>query len=219
MERSKHEILTTGVLAILAWPQLSLGQGFDPAWRLQADIAFVDPSGDSVAVETGIGGVNVDFDPQVGAGLRGEYQFTGLLGIEAGVMGASGINVSVGDTGGTAGVATKVSSFSPLTIGLNFHFAKDSPVDLYAGPFFAIVSYGDVEVEAGTSGVGTRVSVDRDFTWGGVAGVGIPFGKSKWSFQSNVRYIDTSLEGADESDPFKSEFHPVIFSIGIGYRF
>jgi hypothetical protein len=76
------------ILAIFTILQPTHAQHFDPSWRLHVEFAVVDPSGDFATVDVGGSGVVVGFDSAVGAGLRGEYQFSKLLGVEIGLRSA-----------------------------------------------------------------------------------------------------------------------------------
>jgi outer membrane protein W len=218
----KTEIRLAGsaiaMLTLAGVPHSSLAQQFEPTWQLKADLAFVDPSGESVLVDVDSDRVDIHFDSKAGVGLRAEYRFTESLGAEIGVLGTASFDVAVGNLGNLAGVTTRVSSFTPVTAGLNYHFTPGSRVDLSTGAFLAAVNYGDIEVSAGT-GVSTSISADRDFAWGAVAGLEIPVGSGHWSLHADLRYIDTDMKGTSDGDPFEGEFDPLIFSIGFGYRF
>lgn len=212
--------LCTAALPMLAVSHTPAhGQPFEPGWRLAVDLAFVNPSAETVAVDVGLAGVDVDFDNKAGAGLRAEYRFTESLAAEIGVLGTSSFDVRVGDLGIGLGTSTRIKNFAPVTVGGNYHFAPESRVDLYAGVFAAFVRYGDIDVQASTGGVGTSVSVDTDFGWGAIAGLELPLGAGGWLLQTNVRYIDTNMQGTNDGDPFDGDFDPFIFSIGFGYRF
>jgi outer membrane protein W len=207
------------ILAMFANLAPAYSQDFDPTWRLHVDFAVVDPSGNFVVADVDGAGVQVGFDTVVGAGLRGEYQFSELLGVELGALGAGSAGVKTGVFGDLIGTAVGVSSFGSFTVGLNFHLAPNSSLDLYAGPFLAVVNYGNVDVQAGLGGVTTGESVDSDVSWGAIAGLDVPIGGRGWSFQTSLRYIDTKMTSGSDSLSFNSDFDPVVFSLGIGYRF
>ena len=190
-------------------------EDFEPTWQLALDLALVEPSNDSIAVGVTQTGLDVDFDTRFGAGLRLEYQFSKALALELGVLGASGFGVTID----TAEVATRIDSFAPVTLGLNYHFDTASRIDLYAGPFLAAVNYGDIEVATGPGGATRTESTDTDFGWGAIAGLDLPLGSGNWSLQANVRYIRTGIEAEPDEGPVESDFNPLIFSIGFGYRF
>ena len=207
------------VLILIATSTSSLAQQFEPTWQLEFDVAFVDPSSDNVLVNVDGARVNVDFDSQAGVGVRAEYQFAESLAVEFGILATAGFDITVGGLGDTFGVATRISSFAPITAGLNYHFTPGNPVDFYAGPFFAIVRYGDIETEAGTGGVTVRESVDTDFGWGAIVGLDVPIRSGHWSLGANLRYIDTNMKGTSDGDPFDGDFDPFILSFSVGYRF
>ena len=219
--RMKHRTLRAAMtlLLLIAVSPASFAQQFEPSWRLGFDLAFVDPTGDNVTVGVNGDRVDIAFDSQAGVGIRLEYQFARSLAAEIGFVGTAGIDVAIGDLGNTTGVSTRVSSFTPVTAGVNYHFTPDSRVNLYAGPFLAIVRYGDIEVEVGTGGVAARVSVDSDLGWGAIAGLEVPVGSGHWSLQSNVRYVHTRMSGTSDGDRFDGNFNPFVLSIGFGYRF
>lgn len=221
VSRTKIRVLQAAFAIILLATTVnpSNAQQFESGLRLALDLALVNPSGDVVRTQVGVGGVSVDIDSKAGAGIRFEYRFSQALGVEFGMLGASSFDVKVGDLGDGFGVATGVSSFTPLTFGLNYHFLSGDSVDLFAGPFLAAVQYGDVSVQTGVGGVVTTESVDSDTGWGVVLGIDVPLGSSNWLFQSNLRYIDTNMKGTSSDGPFDSDFDPLIFSIGFGYRF
>jgi len=194
-------------------------QQFSPSWQLQFDLAFVNPSGDGVAVSVGQPGVNVDVDNEVGAGLRLQYQFAPSWSTEFGFLATSSVGASVGAPGTLVGVASTVESIGIITAGANYHFLPEGKVDLFAGPFVAAVNYGDIDITAGIGSVGTRQSVDTEFTVGVIAGLEMPIGNGGWSLQSNVRYIDANMESNVDGDRLTGDLDPFIFSVGIAYRF
>ena len=197
----------------------SAAQSFEPTWQLEADLAVVEPSGNAVAVDASPAGVDVDFDAKVGAGLRLEYQFTKVLALELGALGASGFDVSVGGADNVAGVASRIDGFAPVTLGLNLHLDTGNRIDLYAGPFLAAIRYGDVTVETAPGSLTTRESSDTSFGWGAIAGIDVPIGSGGWSLQANVRYIRTAIDLSSDDGAVESDFDPTILSIGFGYRF
>lgn len=215
--RTFYTVLT--FLILITPISLTHAQAFEPGLRLAFDLALVNPSGEVVSTEVGVGGVSVDIDSKAGAGFRLEYRFTPTLGVEFGLLGASSFDTNVGNLGNGFGVETGIDSFAPLTLGLNYHFPTDHSLDLFAGPFLALVRYGDVSVQTGTGGVVVTETVDSDTGWGVILGIDLPIGSSGWLLQSNLRYIDTDMTGSTSDGRFDSSFDPLIFSIGFGYRF
>jgi len=112
-----------------------------------------------------------------------------------------------------------VTSFTPVTLGLNLHLTPDRPVDLFVGPLLALSSYGNVEVSAGVGAATTPVSIDNDIGFGAVLGLDLALGETGWLAQANVRYFATETKSSAGSISFSGRFNPVIFSLGLGYRF
>ncbi len=187
-------------------------------WRLRFDLSQVNPSGTIVSANTerdsGIG-----FDVGFGAGLRGEYQFTERFGVEFGVLSTGEVDFASGLLTGRTRSGLGVSSFTPTTMGLNIHLTPNRPVDLYVGPLLALVGYSNISLWADSGAAGASVSIDDDVGWGAILGFDVPFGDRGWMVQANVRYINTDMRDSGETRSFNSKFDPVIFSLGVGYRF
>jgi outer membrane protein W len=186
---------------------------------LVLDFSWIDPSGSGISTNTGGPTVGANFDTGVGAGVRAEYLFSNRFGVEIGVLGTVNVDVSVGSPGGTFGSNVAVSSFTPITLGLNIHLTPDRPVDLYAGPLLALSNYGSIDVSTGTGAANTSVSIDQDVGYGAILGLDVPLGDHGWLVQANLRYIATEMKDSGGAISFSGEFNPVIFSVGLGYRF
>ena len=199
-------------LAAVAWPSIADAQ--DDSWRIGLELAWVDPSGNFSATENGTTAY-ASYDTGFGAGLRGEYQFGRRLGVELSALGAGSVQLSAG----SAGSSVEVSTVAPVMLGFNVHLTPDRPVDLYVGSMLALVRYSDVVFRAGFGSVSTTVSVEDDFAWGVIAGLEIPMGSRGWQVQANLRFLDTDIRDSGGPISINSEFDPLIFSIGIGYRF
>jgi outer membrane protein W len=187
----------------------------DAHWRVGLEFAWVDPSGDFST--TNVSGISAkaSYDTGFGVGARAEYQFASQYGVELSAFGAGSVELSAGTTGSYV----RVSSVAPLMVGFNFHLTPDRPVDFYVGPMLGLVRYSDVEYHAGWGEVSTTVSVDDDFAWGAIAGLEIPIGSRGWRLHGNLRYIETDIKNNGGQISIDSEFDPLIFSIGAGYRF
>jgi len=219
--RSRRWTWTLGMVAlafmVLAHPaQAAEGE---PVWLLRLDLSWVDPSGDFVTADVGGTTASAGFDTGFGGGVRGEYQFSDRYGVEIGVLGAGSVDVASGIFGGTVGSAVQVSSFALFTVGLNVHLTQDAPIDLYVGPLLALVSYDSVDVRTTIGTATTSVSVDNDVGLGAILGLDVPIGERGWLIQTNLRYVDTDIENSGGIILINSEFDPLIFSVGFGYRF
>jgi hypothetical protein len=65
-----------------------------------------------------------------------------------------------------------------LLLGANFHFGGNEKVDLYAGPFIGLVSFGDLVFE------GDRVGFKDELAYGATLGLDVPFGQGKAAFSA-----------------------------------
>jgi len=194
--------------------------GDDDGWRLRVDFGFFDPGGNGITIDTGTTTVRSDLDGGGGAGVRGEYQLSRRLGVEIGFFSGASVDIDVGVSGGTSSTVVEVSSYTFLAPGLDVHLTPDAKVDLYIGPQLAWVNYSDVEVGVLPGSVGTGVSVDTDLGFGGILGLDVPVGERKrWTFQMNLRYLDTKMEGDATTPRLEADFDLTIFSLGFGYRF
>ena len=217
------------VLAIAQGPQMDSSTGTvtgtdltstpEAYWVLRFDLSWVDPSGSPVSFAGDGHTVWTYFDTDFGAGMRAEYRFSERLGVEVGVLGAGNVDVTSGYFDHSIGSNVEVSGFTPLTLGLNVHLTPDRAVDLYAGPLLALVMYSSVDDWSSHYVGRTNVSVDNDVGWGAILGLDVPLGSRGWMAQANLRYIDTDMKNSGGDISLNSEFDPVIYSVGFGYRF
>jgi len=188
-------------------------------WQLSVDFSWVNPSGRVVATGTGDAKGAVNLGAGVGAGLRVEYQFSNRLGVEVGALASANLDITLGGLDNAVEDHFGVSSFSSATVGLNVHLTPGRPIDLYAGPLLAFVRYSGIRVGNGIRAKDTPVSIDNDVGFGAVIGLDVSLGDRGWLVQANLRYIDIDMIGSSGAISAVSEFNPVIFSIGLGYRF
>ncbi len=207
------------VLVVMMMAQPAQAAGDEPVWKLRVDLSWVDPSGDFVTTNVGGGTIGTSFDTGFGGGLRGEYQFSRRLGVDLGVLSAGSVDITSGISAGTFASGLEVSSFTPLTVGLNVHLTPDRPLDFYVGPLMALVSYSDVEIRTTIGTAGTSESVDNDVGWGAIAGLDVPLGERGWLIQANLRFIQTDMKDSGGMISINNQFDPVIVSVGFGYRF
>jgi outer membrane protein W len=191
------------------------GQG----WRLRIDFGIVDPGGEQGGVEVGGATARVKTDCGAGVGARGEYQFSRWLGVDIGALASGSAEVRASAGIGDIGTAVQVSSFVPLTVGLNVHLIPRSRPDLYIGPLLAYSIFSDVGVQTGLTGATSFESVDNDLGYGAILGLDLPLGQKGWLFNLNLRHIKTEMNGREGSDRIDADYDPTIFAIGFGYRF
>ena len=215
-------LLLAGVLAPAAE---AAGQN-DPGWRIRFYAAAIDmESGADGSSQTG----TVDaFDMDVGAGVgfNAEYRFSPRLGVDLGILGGAGVDIETGrywarnSVRGTYEDSYDSLTMTPLTAGLDIHLTPNARVDFYACPMVALVQYGGLAVRSGPSGVRWDWDFDEDVALGAALGVGVPLGENRWSFQANLTYLDSSLEGrAQDGTRVVGDYGSTIFGLGFGYRF
>ncbi len=170
------------------------------------------------------GGIGRRYETDTGGGLgfNAEYRFSRRLGIDLGLFSGGSVDIEAHTfrAGGTSWVTYDSLTFTPLTAGLDIHLTPDSRVDLYACPMVALIQYGSLSWYDQPDGFATDVDFDEDFALGARLGIGVPFGRSRWSFQANVTYLDTSLKGRGPNGVrIDSGYDSTLFGLGAGYRF
>ncbi|MDH3308520.1 MAG: outer membrane beta-barrel protein [Acidimicrobiia bacterium] len=155
-----------------------------------------------------VGTQTTELDEALGFGASFEFQVTDRIGIEPGVSSFSydisvvepGFPTVVGDTGLVA-----------VTTNINFHFEKDSGLDLFVGPTIGYAIWDDITL----SGFPTPASTDDEFMFGVNFGVDYPFGDGGWSFNGGLGYlaVDITPPGGDIG------VSPIQVKVGLGYAF
>ena len=195
------------------------GSETDTGWRIRFYAAAIDMGSESDGFDRNGG---FDFDIGGGLGFNAEYQLSKRLGIDLGVLSGAGVDLAYdsGWAGHSSRVSQETLTFTPLTVGLDVHLTPESRVDLYASPLIALVQYGGFAVRSGPTGVRTEWDFDEDLAFGASLGLGVPFGNERWSFEANLTYLDTTLEGSTGSElTMDNGFDSTIFGLGFGYRF
>jgi len=111
----------------------------------------------------------------------------------------------------------------PLTLSPRFHLVRHEALDVYCGPLLGYVFYGDLKTEDYGRGANSY-RVKDGFTYGALAGLDVPLGQGNWLITSSVRYLKTE---ADLDEPYQHVedmdavfvIDPIVFRVGIGYRF
>lgn len=212
------------LLLTLALTALSAPAGAqEDKWHLRFGGVWVEPDADLTRVNSDGTIVAVRADDAIGLGVALERQFNRRLGLELGALFAEPDIIVGSFDGGPTLDATEGITFRAITLGLNFHLTPDKPVDLYAGPFLAHVTYGNLRFLAqDTSGsLFVGVSSSDDFTVGAQVGADVAFGDSAWSLNLVGRYLDSSLDVATGAvfAVNQLEVDSLIFGVGVGFRF
>ena len=217
MKRTTVLLATIALCAAITTPA-SAGE---TGWHLRVFAAGFDPDLDVVVPAENPDEVRVKAESDLGFGASLEYQFSGLLGLELGVMQASPeIELSAEDVPGYGDMSlTDSMSTTAITLDLNFHLTPTSQYfDFFLGAGIASMGYGNLHyVEP--DGDSLDLNVGDDLGYSARAGLGISLGKnSKWAAYGGLRYIWTDVEITQENAA-TFDFNTLSFTVGIAYSF
>ena len=194
-----------------------------------------------VAAETK-GQTSVNVDPEsVDIGLSGggggfvtlERKVTPLLGLEFGTTTiGTDMNVSAHTDIKHVGSEVDVLTLGALSFGANFHFVRDSAIDVYAGPLIAYNRYSKWSAQSGFDDDwwsdkhcdwGTaRLKSDSELTWGAKVGFDVVLSKrGNWALGASLTYLNATYSFEQESGGGKAsvDLDPIMFSFGASFRF
>ena len=171
--------------------------------------AYVAPLDDS-DVTLGTITDTVEEEDQVGWNFGIEGRFNKLVGLELDYVNA---NQDVTFGGTTIGDTT----FSPLTATLNFHLIPTKVVDLYVGPSYTYVNWGDIRVNS--SGVsitgGPDIRTDSEHGWGASLGLDIGLGKH-FAICGGLKYLAVDLP---TEVGVTTDVKPLVARLNAAFRF
>lgn len=182
----------------------------DTHFKLYAGPAYVAPMSDS-DVTLGVISDTVQAEDQVGWNFGLEGRFNKWFGIEIDYVNA---NQDVSFAGSTIGDTT----FSPLTATFDIHVVHTKVVDLYLGPSYSYVNWGDIHLNTNgqnVTGSSSDLGADSSQAWGASLGLDIGIGKH-FIIQGGLKYIDVSL---DLENGQTTSVNPLVARLGIGVRF
>ena len=191
----------------------------DGPWRLRLFAVSMHPTGDTVFVpETGER-IHFDANAGYGGGIEIEYRASQRLGIDFGALTASPvIDVLIDEVGVIS--ASAQPRISPVYAGINFHLTPDSAADLYVGPLVAYVVYSSFDLVTDPWFLREWFVTDNDWGIGINAGLDVRLGNRGWLLTAAFKYLDTTLEASPPDESIgRTDIDPLIFSIGVGYRF
>ncbi len=158
-----------------------------------------------------------------GIGFSLERLLTDRMGLEFGVMFADLEARLMRDIDEAWETAEADIDVMPITLGLNFHLTPSKRFDLFIGPMVALVQLDDVSLRV--LGDTVRGQSEDEFTWGARLGIDVPFSSTGdgWGLTAGVGYLDLSAdfgdEGDNEDDEVEFAIDPLIFNLGLSYRF
>lgn len=222
--RSRLAVLAAGVL-LAAVPALAADtiDQVDKGWQIRFYAAAVDMEHSTSGLTRPAGtGRGYGTDTGGGLGFNGEYRFSRRLGLDLGVFSGGSVDIEAHTyrAGGAGWVTYDTLTFTPLTVGLDIHLTPASRVDVYVCPLVALIRYGELTTYSDASGFTTAIDFSDDVAPGFAVGLGVPFGDTRWSFQGNITYLDSSLEGRGTNGVrIDSGYDSTIFGVGVGYSF
>lgn len=187
-----------------------LAQGRPVEWTLWGSMVTPQGSND-------LGDFSIETDSGVGVGLSANFFITDRLSTEFGVSWLSAdAEMSFED------IEFDMDSVEmiPVTLGLQYHFVRESRWDPYAGAGVAWVSAEDIQSsDLDNLGVGA-IELDDEVSWFANGGLGYRFGE-QFGLALDVRYIDygptstSKVTGATE----ELELSQLVTSLGLRVRF
>jgi outer membrane protein len=205
-------------LAVCALNPTTADAGDSP-WRLRLFALSMNPTGDEVVVEGSGERISFDAGGGYGGGFELEYRVSRRLGIDFGVLTASPvIDVLIDEVGVIS--ASAQPRITPIYAGLNVHLTPDRPLDFYIGPMLTYVVYSSFDLVTDPWFCRESFVTQNDFGIGFNLGLDIRLGDAGWLITAAFKYLDTTLEASPPDESIgRTDIDPMIFSIGIGYRF
>jgi len=217
MKRALVFLAVAGIIGIVTAPAAAADSG----WHLRVFAAGFDPDLDVVVPAENPEEIRITADSDLGFGASLEYQFSGLLGLELGVMKASPvITLTAEDIPGYGDISLEDSmSTTAITLDLNFHLTPNSQYfDFYLGAGIASMGYSDLRYLE-PDGDYLDLEIDNDLTYSAKAGLGISLGtNSDWAAFGGLRYIWSDLDVTQENSA-SFDFNIFSFSVGVAYSF
>jgi outer membrane protein W len=197
------------IVAIAAVTLVAPSQAQEAKSKVFGGAAYVSPLSDE-SVTFGDVTDSIDAASQTGWDVGFEWRMTKRLGLEVDYLNATH-DIEFGGT--TIGEA----DLQPLSATLNFHLIRTRLIDLYLGPTFSYVNWGDVNLnEAGqdaTDALG--IPTKSETAYGASVGIDIGLGKTL-AIVGGVRYLKLDLTPEDGDGV---GVDPLITRVGVAIRF
>jgi outer membrane protein len=191
----------------------------DGPWRLRIFAVSMNPSGDEVVVEGSGERISFDAGGGYGGGFELEYRASRRLGIDFGVLTAAPVIDVLIDEVGVISASAK-PRITPVYAALNVHLTPDSRADLYVGPLLAYVVYSSFDLVVDPWFLTEGFVTENDFGIGINVGLDVRLGDGGWLLGAAFKYLDTTLEASPPDEGIgRTDIDPMIFSVGVGYRF
>jgi len=222
MKMKNHAAVALTVMSVFLGCTLSSTtvEAGDDRWVVRATALSMKPAGDSVVVDGDDDWSRYTADAEYGFGIDFEYRASRLLGIDFGILTASPELEVVYDAAPVI-TATAKLRITPVYGGLNVHLTPNSRFDLFIGPVVAYVVYSGFDLVVDPWFLTEEgFESEADFGFGVNLGLDVRLGNDGWLLTAGFRYLDTTLEASPPDEGTGSTaIDPMIFSIGVGYRF
>ena len=191
----------------------------DSPWQLRITGLSMNPTGDTVVVPATGERIPFDAGNGYGFGIDLEYRVSRHFGIDFGVLTATPVIDVLIDEVGMISASAK-PRITPIYAGLNVHLTPDSQFDLYLGPVLAYVIYSSFNLVVDPWFMREGFETENDFGIGINLGLDIRLGDAGWLITAAFKYLDTTLEVSPPDESIgRTDIDPMIFRIGVGYRF
>jgi outer membrane protein W len=196
-----------GALAVIAVGPSAQAQGTH--FKVYAGPAYVASMSDS-DVTLGAVSDTIKSEKNVGWNVGIEGRFNDWFGVEVDYVNA---NQDVTFGGSTIGDTT----FSPLTATFDVHVVHTKVVDLYLGPSYSYVNWGDIHLNADGTTIngGSTIGTDSSKSWGVSLGIDIGFGKH-FAFEAGAKYLNVDLT---MNNGQTADVKPLVARLGLAARF
>ncbi len=191
----------------------------DGPWRLRLSALSMEPTGSSVFVPASGERIAYDASGSWGLGIELEYRASSRLGIDLGAFTAQPVIDVLIDEIGVISASAK-PRITPVFAALNVHLTPDRPVDLFIGPLLAYVVYSSFDLVVDPWFYREGFVTENDLAFGVNAGLDVRLGDDGWLLTAAFRYLETTLEASPPDESIgRTDIDPMIFAIGVGYRF
>ena len=176
--------------------------------QIRFGVLYSMPTDDLVVDDQPNGPRTTELDDAVGLHASFEFQVSDLIGIEPGIS-SVGYDLTVEESGFPD--ENGDTDLFALTTNINFHFEKDSGLDLFFGPTIGYAFWDDIELD----GFPDPDSTDDEFLFGVNFGLDYPIGSGAWDFNVGLNYL--VLDVTPPGDEIG--VNPIQLKVGLTYNF
>ncbi len=211
--------LAIGVTCVFCALCPSTADAGDGPWLLRISGLSMNPTGDTVYVPDTGEQIAFDSGKGYGFGIDLEYRMSRRLGIDFGALTATPVIDVLIDEAGVISASAR-PRITPIYVGLNIHLTPHGTFDAYIGPVLAYVFFSSFDLVTDPWFYREGFVTENDFGIGANAGLDVRLGGDGWLLSANFKYLETTLVASPPDESIgRTDIDPMIFSIGVGYRF